>query len=180
MDEEQVKKLIQDSLAELQKELLSQVDAKNSGLAASLTRELKKQLSDKTETAQEPSSDEGKLTLKSLQTQLAEMQKQYQASQHQLRLKSVESMLAQKAAVAKMPPKLVNFFLATNELTFENDKAFVGETPLETAFDSWLKTEAVDLVPQPTGTKPVAGSPGIKVAGGSPLTFSVKGGKVST
>lgn len=90
MDEEQVKALIAAALTEHGTTLLSQIDQKNAGLAASLTREIKKSLESLQPPAKpapdgtgnsegnppEPNAPgtsgatEGKLTLKALQQQL--------------------------------------------------------------------------------------------------------------
>lgn len=92
MDEEQIKALIKTSLEEHGKTLLTQVDQKNAGLAASITKDLKKTLEGlqpaQPEAKETPagngaaegepaagSSTEGKLTLKALQSQLLEQTK---------------------------------------------------------------------------------------------------------
>lgn len=95
MDEEQVKALIAGALEDHGKTLLTQIDQKNAGLAASLTKELKKSLESLQTSKDSPTepgepgktgagdsdlnsggtNSEGKLTLKALQSQLQEQTK---------------------------------------------------------------------------------------------------------
>lgn len=115
MDEEQVRALIATALGEsnatLKTELLSQLDAKNSGLAASLTREFKKivePLQTKPDpTTQPPAPEagtgegEGKLTLKALQSQLQEQTKMISSLKEESDRKDRETSAAKrKSALA--------------------------------------------------------------------------------
>jgi glucan-binding YG repeat protein len=80
MDEEQVKALITAALGEFETKLTTTIDTKNAGLAASLTREIKKLIPEpkpepeKPAPAADPSEAEGKLTMKALQQQIQQLQ----------------------------------------------------------------------------------------------------------
>lgn len=79
MDEAQVQALINSSLEtfknDFSTEIASVVDSKNAGLAASLTREFKKATTPKEEPTEDKST-EGKLSMKALQTQIEQLNKQ--------------------------------------------------------------------------------------------------------
>lgn len=120
MDEEQIKALIKGALEEHGKTLLTQVDQKNAGLAASITKELKKSLESLQPApqpeAEQPSpkpgtgdgeanggnaSDTGKLTLKALQSQLLEQTKLIQQLKEEGERKERETFVAnRKSALA--------------------------------------------------------------------------------
>ena len=75
MDEAQVQALITTALEGFETKISSTIDAKNQGLAASLTREFKKATTPKEDTTDDK-QPEGKLSMKALQTQIGELTKQ--------------------------------------------------------------------------------------------------------
>lgn len=82
MDEEQVKALIAAALGDFESKLTTTIDTKNAGLAASLTREIKKLVPEPKPDAENPAPSpaadepEGKLTMKALQQQLQQLQEE--------------------------------------------------------------------------------------------------------
>lgn len=108
MDEEQIKALIAASLEESNRTILTQIDQKNSGLASSLSRELKKSLEAfQVPAKEEPKADdeapakpteEGKLTLKALQAQLSEQTKLISALKEDGDRKDRETLAASRNA----------------------------------------------------------------------------------
>lgn len=75
MDEEQIKALISTALTDFETKIVSTIDSKNQGLAANLTREIKKAVA----TPEDKSTDdksEGKLSMKALQSQISDLTKQ--------------------------------------------------------------------------------------------------------
>lgn len=85
MNEEQVKALFATLLGEFETKITGVIDQKNSGLAANLTRDLKKLIPEKpvdppadppTDPTPEKPEGEGKLTMKALQQQIADLKKE--------------------------------------------------------------------------------------------------------
>jgi hypothetical protein len=152
MDEEQVKSLIAEALggfkSSFSTEIGGLIDSKNSGLAANLNREFKKlteSLQPKTETtdsgesgkgagAEKPEakgSDDTKLTLKALQTQLQQLQQERDREQTQRKLANRQAALATAVAKAKplAPGVLQTFLDATfgETLKEENGNWYVAQ-----------------------------------------------------
>lgn len=79
MDEAQIKELIATAVGALKTEMTEQINTSNQGLAASLTREIKKATAVNSEDKSEGKSEdksEGKLSMKALQGQIQQLTKQ--------------------------------------------------------------------------------------------------------
>ncbi|MBE9178682.1 hypothetical protein IQ268_08930 [Oculatella sp. LEGE 06141] len=172
MDEAQIRALVQQMLeannTTLSTTLMNQVNTANSGLAASLERQIKKL--GETPPAPQPQpqppqpdptnptseTDKGRLSLKALETQLQEQAKQFETLQSQLKEKEVQAFEARKRssvseAIAKAGTinqgLLHTAFLARNggQLTEENGIWYVknGEqvATLDDAMKGYLGTD---------------------------------------
>lgn len=106
MNEEQVKSLIAAALGEFETKIGTTIDQKNSGLAANITREIKKLTEKQPEPTPAPTPDlekggeggEGKLTLKMLQQQMQQQTDLIKNLQDEAKRKDNEAFNARKSS----------------------------------------------------------------------------------
>lgn len=177
MDEEQVKALIAAALGEFKSEVTGIVDQKNSGLAASITREIKKLIPEKstedpkpelpsTPSGEKGSEGEGKLTLKMVQQELQktqELAKQLQQERDDEKAATSKARQAEALSSAIAQAKILNPNALRKLLTLEfgesikqeNDAWLVaqGETvkTLDAAIADYLKTDEGKAFLPPSG-----------------------------
>jgi hypothetical protein len=161
MDEETVKALIAAALGEFEGKVTSVIDSKNQGLAASLTREIKKLIPEtkpETPTAPattEPEPTEGKLTLKALQSELSQVRAQLEKAQKEREDESRRAFEANKAsALTSLASKYLNPGILRDaldrrwgdKLKQEGDRWFIQFSendvkPLDEAFKGFMATD---------------------------------------
>jgi hypothetical protein len=174
MDEAQIRTLFATLIGEfsttLKTELLGEVDRKNQGLAASITKEVKKLAPEKAPEATDPGASaasgekltegEGKLTLKALQQQIESLKKERDAEAALAQTARKSSALTE--AIAKAGTlnqgalrKLLNLEYG-EVLSEENGSWFVkqGESvkPLTDAIAGYLATDEGKSFMPPSGT----------------------------
>lgn len=161
MSPEEVQALIDAALSGVKEEISTQITQANKGLAASLTKEIKKASSTQTQsTESEPQELSDKLTLKSLQHQLADLQTQLVNKDKEAFLAKKSQALSQvisecKALNPKALQKLINLEFG-DYLKEENGAWFVVKgddsvSPLKDALDSYLKSDEGLVFVAPSG-----------------------------
>lgn len=152
MNEEQIAALIASAVAEARTEILSQVTLANQGLAASLTREIKK-ISTATQPAPLPAEDapeeQSKLTLKALQQQIQTLQQGIADEQNKTKQSQQDAAISSLVATSNaLNPAALKKLFALNyqdKITQENDAYFVQNgdevVSLDQAFQNYLKTD---------------------------------------
>ena len=182
MDEAQIKALLAAALEEHGKTILTQVDAKNQGLAAAISRETKKLLDAPpvpadSQTSPEGSggnlrdeapAPEGKLTLKALQTQLQEQTALIQQLKSESDRKDQETFTANRnaalssaiAGAKTLNPSLLEKVLRLeygDNLKHENGGWFVQQgdkvSGLNDALTTYLQTDEGKAFLPPSGTQ---------------------------
>ncbi|MFN6486286.1 MULTISPECIES: hypothetical protein [unclassified Nostoc] len=150
MTEQEIQTLIDASLNSFRTEISSEVTKANQGLAASLTKEIKKLQTPQPTVAETPTeSVQERLTLKALEQQLTELKTQ-------LANKDLETIAAKRSSAvsqvianskALSPSTLQKVFLLDNadKIKEENGKWYVAKgdsvSTLEDALNSYLLTE---------------------------------------
>lgn len=145
MDEEQVKRLIAAALGDFETKITTAIDTKNAGLAANLTREIKKLVPEKPSGEEKPekpasqgaedTGSEGRLTLKMLQQQLQQQTELINSLKTESERKDKEAFNARKASAlmgAITKHKAINPTALSKLLNLE-----FGES-LKAEGDSWM------------------------------------------
>lgn len=158
MDEEQIKLLLTQTLSEFKTELLSAVDTKNQGLAASLTRKLEKPKPEPETTTED---DTQKLTLKALNQRIADLTSQIENEKKASFKSAAESALVKSIADsgAQNTGALRKLLLSEygEKLRTEGGEFFVENgdvvVPLSTAISTYLSTDEGKYFMPPSGVK---------------------------
>jgi len=199
MNEEEIKSLINETVGGIKDEILSSVDAKNSGTAASIKRLVAAQLepvSAQLESLQQQpatKTDEGKgdgeqkLSLKALQQQLTEVNDQLKTERQQREDQARAALQSEKQALlsgAIAKKQLVNGGILQDvldkrwgeKLTKEGDQWFIqdGEAvrPFSDAFESFIGSDEgkTFLPPSPTTGSGGTEGQGSASSGGTEMT----------
>ena len=153
MNEEQLLEVLE----AFKNDILKQVDIKNGGTAASLTKEFTKKLEAlQTAPAQEPEftpapepTSEGQLSLKALQAQVEQLQAEKQQQERELALKNRDSAISSAFSNRKVQfgDKATRAFLLENsdKIKQEGSNYFIEDgdnvVPLDKAVDGFLSTD---------------------------------------
>jgi hypothetical protein len=169
MTPEEIQELINSSIAAALEsttaDLLSAVDSKNQGLAASLTKEIKKLQSKPAEapTDGEQSGDEpnSKLTLKALKSQLEQLQAEREAErQAAFNAKKTAAISKLVSSQPLTQPSVAQKLFELNygsSLKEEGDRWFVENAdgtvaPVEQVFSTYLKSDEGKFLLPPSGS----------------------------
>ncbi|HEY9629365.1 MAG TPA: hypothetical protein V6C84_18840 [Coleofasciculaceae cyanobacterium] len=151
MNEEQIAALIASAVAEARTEILSQVTLANQGLAASLTREIKKISTAQPAPlpAEDAPEEQSKLTLKALQQQIQTLQQGIADEQNKTKQSQQDAAISSLVATSNaLNPAALKKLFALNyqdKITQENGAYFVQNgdevVSLDQAFQNYLKTD---------------------------------------
>ncbi|BAY23723.1 hypothetical protein NIES2100_35150 [Calothrix sp. NIES-2100] len=181
MTPEEIKQLLTESLTEIKTELLSEVDKKNQGLAASLTKEIKKLTTSPTpvlSTEGDSEEPKEKLSLKALQQQISDLQTQLTEKDKQAfaakRSQAVSSAISKTNALSA--PTFHKLFMLEHESLLKEEEGnwFVDKggniIGLDDAVKNYLNTDEGKFFVPPSGvngsssqeTKTTPATPGTK------------------
>lgn len=160
MTPEEITALISQQVESLRTELTQQITSANQGLAASLSKEIKKLSQPAPATQEEPEKET--LTLKALKQQLSDMQEQLAAKDKQTldamkRSAVAEAIGQQKALSPGILQKLIlteyGEVLKQDGGVWYVDSPATGVKPLTTVLSDFLKTEDGKLFIPPSGVQ---------------------------
>ncbi|MBD2457975.1 hypothetical protein H6G80_28410 [Nostoc sp. FACHB-87] len=158
MTPEEITALVSQQIEAVKAELTQQITTANQGLAASLTKEIKKLSQPAPATQEEPEKES--LTLKSLKQQLSDMQEQLAAKDRQaldaMKRSGVAEAIGQLKALS--PGILQKLILTEYGDALKQDSGVwyvesptVGVKPLATVLSDFLKTDDGKLFVPPSG-----------------------------